>query len=153
MINLPSYKKVVSTILSCIENTPPTVSFQYINTIANKVFNHKKVILSEINFDTGSGEIVSSCTSSPYGPAGHEITGNLRIVEDRRIIQELLIKGSGNKLNRIDAVCAYKMQWAKREQFDIRIFDEWHSTIDELIVNNINVLKHKKQSRKKQQVP
>ena len=68
MINLPSLlhnKKVVSTIPSYIDNTPPTVSYRYTNTIANKVFNHKKVI-SEIDFDIGSGDMVCKCMSSPY---------------------------------------------------------------------------------------
>ena len=44
-INLPSLlhnKKVDSTILSCIDNTPPMVSYQYTNTIGNKMFNHKR---------------------------------------------------------------------------------------------------------------
>ena len=49
----------------------------------------------------------------------------------------------------LDAVCAYKTQWAKREHFEVRILNEWQSTLDELIVN---VLKCKKQVWKKQQV-
>ena len=59
-----------------------------------------------------------------------------------------------NKIKSIllDALCAYKMQWIKREHFDIRILNEWQSTLDELLVNRINVLKRKKQAWKKQQV-
>ena len=42
------------------------------------------------------------------------------------------------------------MQWAKREYFDVGILNEWHSTINENVVNRINILK--KQAWKKQQV-
>ena len=94
-----------------------------------------------------------------YGPAGHVVTGNLHIVEDKHI-RELLRKGPSfreqnnidwNKIKSIllDAVCAYKTQWAKREYFDVRILNEWQSSLD---VNRINVLKRKKQALKKQQV-
>ena len=64
MVNLPSLlhnKHVVSTIPPCIDNTPPTVSYQYTNSIASKVFNHKRVVY-EIDFSVGSkGCHVSSC--------------------------------------------------------------------------------------------
>ena len=63
-------------------------------------------VISEIDFDIGSGDTVCNCTSSPfmYGPAGHVVTGNLRIVEDKHnIIRELLIKGpSFREQNNID---------------------------------------------------
>ena len=61
-------KNVVSAILSHIDNTPPTVSYRYTSTIAN---NHKKVV-SDIDFTIGS------CIDSV-------VTGNLRIIENRRI--------------------------------------------------------------------
>ena len=57
MINLPCLlhnKSVVSTIPSYIDNTAPTVSYRYTNTIANKVLK----VISEIDFDIGSGDMV-----------------------------------------------------------------------------------------------
>ena len=94
--HLPSLlhnKNVTSTIPLCIDNTPPTVSYQYASTIACKVFNHKTVV-SEIDFTVGSKEMSCDCSNSPYvyGPTGHVITGNLRIVDDRQL-RQLLIKG------------------------------------------------------------
>ena len=88
LLSLLHNHKVVSTIPSCIDIT---VSYLYTNTIVNKVFK----VISEIDFDIGSGDMVCNCTSSPfmYGPAGHVVTGNLRIVEDKHNIRELLIKG------------------------------------------------------------
>ena len=42
--------------------------------------------------------------------------------------------------------------WARREHFDVRILNEWQSTLEELIVNRINVLKRKKKVWKTQQI-
>ena len=70
-------KNVVSAILSHIDNTPPTVSYRYTSTIANKVFNHKKVV-SDIDFTIGSNHLTCGCIDSV-------VTGNLRIIENRRI--------------------------------------------------------------------
>jgi hypothetical protein len=41
------------------------------------------------------------------------------------------------------------VQWAKREHFDVRMLNEWHSKINERI---INVLKRKKPVHRKLQV-
>ena len=52
MVNLPSLlhnKNVVSAIPLNVNNTPPIVSYKYTNTIADKIFNHKKVV-SDIDF-------------------------------------------------------------------------------------------------------
>ena len=77
MVNLPSLlrnKHVTSTIPPFIDSTPPTVCYQYTNTIAKKVFNHKTVV-SEIDFDVGSNNMYCDCHNSPYvyGPTGHVI--------------------------------------------------------------------------------
>ena len=126
------------------------------------MFNHKTVVL-EIDFTVGSKEMSCDCSNSPYvyGPTGH-LTGNLRIVDDRQI-RQLLIKGPSyreqnninwNKIKSIllDSIRAYKVQWAKREHFDVRMLNEWHSKINECIKNRINVLKRKKPIHRKLQV-
>ena len=81
MVNLPSLlhnKNVISAIPPNVNNTPPIVSYKYTNTIAHKIFNHKKVV-SDIDFSVGTNMMTCECSSSPYvyGPAGHVITGNL----------------------------------------------------------------------------
>ena len=66
IVNLPSLlhnKNVVSAILSHIDNTPPTVSYRYTSTIANKV--HKKVV-SDIDFTIGSNHLTCGCTLPTY---------------------------------------------------------------------------------------
>ena len=96
-------------------------------------------MVSEIDFTVGSKEMSCDCSNSPYvyGPTGHVITGNLRIVDDRQL-RQLLIKGPSyreqnninwNKIKSIllDSIRAYKVQWAKREHFDVRMLNEWHS--------------------------
>ena len=95
MVNLPSLlhnKNVISAIPPNVNNTPPIVSYKYTNTIAHKIFNHKKVV-SDIDFSVGSNMMTCECSSSPYvyGPAGHVITGNLRIIGNKHI-HRLLIK-------------------------------------------------------------
>ena len=158
MVNLPSLlhnKNVISAIPSCIDNTPPIVSYRYTSTIASKVFNHKKVV-SEIDFTVGSKNLTCGCIDSPYlyGPAGHVVTGNLRIINNGRICK-LLVKGPSyreqnninwNRLEMIllEAVRAYKVRWAKREHFDVRILNEWHNMLNECIGNRIDVLRRKK---------
>ena len=51
-------------------------------------------MVSEIDLTVGSKEMSCDCSNSPYvyGPTGHVITGNLRIVDDRQL-RQLLIKG------------------------------------------------------------
>ena len=127
------------------------------------MFNHKEVV-SKIDFAIGSRDMVCNCVSSPYnyGPAGHVVTGNLRIVDNRHI-RQVLIKGpsyreqNGINWNRIrtlllDAVRTYKKRWAKKEHFDVRLLNEWYCKISDCINNRINVLKRKKSSYKKRQV-
>ena len=88
-----------------------------------------------------------------YSPAGHVVTVNPRIVEDKHI-REILIKGPSFREQIIlkiksivlDVVFVYKTKWAKKEHFEVRTLKEYHSTL----VNRINVLKHKKQAWKEQ---
>ena len=106
---------------------------------------------SEIDFDVRSNNI---CLNSRYvyGPTGHVITGNLCIIIIKnKGIRQLLIKGPSYReqnnvnWNRIllDPVRAYKVQWAKKEHFEVRTLNEWHSKISEYIVNKISTLEER----------
>ena len=50
--------------------------------------------MSDIDFSVGTNTMTCECGSSPhvYRPAGHVITGNLRIIGNKHICR-LLIKG------------------------------------------------------------
>ena len=109
------------TIPSSIDDSPPIVSYKYTSTIASKVFNHKKTV-SDIDFSVGSNEMSCDCSSSRY-VAGHVVTGNLHIVENRHI-RELLVKGPSyrEQNNGITIILeAVRIQWARREHIDNRM--------------------------------
>ena len=89
-----------------------------------------------IDFSVGSNMMTCECSSSPYvyGPAGHVITGNLCIIGNTHI-RRLLIKGPSyreqnyvnwNKVQDIllDAIRRYKIKWAKKEHFYVRMLGE-----------------------------
>ena len=82
------------------------------------------------------------------------ITGNLCIVENKHI-RRLLIKGPSyreqNYINwkkvqdlLLDAIRRYKIKWAKKEHFDVRMLGEWHSEITERVKERILVFKKRK---------
>ena len=80
----------------------------------------------------GSNEMSCDCSSSRYvyDPAGHLVTGNLHIVENRHI-RELLVKGPSyreqNNITwcKIDALgSSTKVQSTRRERIDIRMLNE-----------------------------
>ena len=81
--------------------------------------------MSDIDFSVGTNMMMCECSSSPfvYGPAGHVITGNLRIIGNKHL-RRLLIKGplyrEQNYVNwskvqdlLLDAIRKYKIKWAK----------------------------------------
>ena len=97
MVNLSQIvhnKPVKKSIPNFIQNqTPPTISYSYTKTIAGKVFNFKQTI-KDLDFEIGTSNL--SCESHVsdfrYDPVGHVVTGNLGIVENRKL-RKLLSKG------------------------------------------------------------
>ena len=69
------------------EQDPPLVSYKYTNTISRSVFNYNET-LRNIHNDTYSAASSScDCASSTfrYDPHGHVITGDLHIVQNRKL--------------------------------------------------------------------
>ena len=109
------------------EKDPPLVSYKYTNTISRSVFNYNQT-LRNINLDDyRNASSPCDCQSSTfrYDPHGHVITGDLRIVRNRKL-RRLLEKGPKyRKQNNIDwhlnkelltkAVDDYAKNWSKRE--------------------------------------
>ena len=76
------------------EQDPPLVSYKYTNNISRSVFNYNQT-LRKINLDDYRNASSScDCDSSTfrYEPHGHVITGDLRIVRNRKL-RRLLEKG------------------------------------------------------------
>ena len=167
MIKIPQIlhsKPVKNTIPSLIQNkTPPTVSYSYTKTIAGKIFNFKQTI-KELDFETGTKNLSCNCHQSKftYQPAGHVVTGNLGIIENRKL-RKLLSKGpSYREQNNINwdtnqkilkkAIRDYKLQWAKKEKVDSRVLDEWECKILETIKAKIVKIKTKTKNLRKKHV-
>ena len=65
---------------------PPTISYKYTKAIGGRIFNQKKVV-KELDIDKGAGNMCCDCSGSKYcyEPAGHVITGDLKIVKDAEL--------------------------------------------------------------------
>ena len=80
---------------------PPFISYKYTHNISKKVFNYNKV-LSDVNLAyKKTWNQPCDCTRSKfcYEPHGHIITGDLRIVKNRKLRRQLS-KGTENKIQR-----------------------------------------------------
>ena len=167
MINLSQIlhsKPVKESIPSFIQNqTPPTISYSYTKTIAGKIFNFKQSI-KDLDFETGTKNFSCDCHVSDfkYEPAGHVVTGNLGIVENRKL-RKLISKGpSYREQNNINwdtnlkiikkAVRAYKIKWAKKDRVDSRTLDEWECRIIETVQARIDRLRKKGKNQRKKHV-
>ena len=138
------------------EQDPPLVSYKYINNISKNVFNYNQILHSFDIDDYSNASASCDCESSAfrYEPHGHVITGNLRIVKNRKL-RRLLEKGPKYreqntidwKLNKkilIMAVDDYTKKWSKREGYHESTLEEWSETVKLIISNRINSLQHRK---------
>ena len=166
MIDLPSIlnrKEVVKSIPSCVKDYSPVVSYTYTRTIANRIFNNRRVV-EELNFDVGTEDIECNCNSSEYRyePAGHVVTGDLRIIRDVKL-RELIRKGPNyREQNNINweinvrhckaAISKYRKKWARKECVDHRVLRDWERTVHECIENKVKQLKSKHINKRKKHV-
>ena len=76
------------------EEDPPLVSYKYTNNISRSVFNYNQALRNISVDDYRNASSSSDCQSSTfrYEPHGHVITGDLRIVRNRKL-RRLLEKG------------------------------------------------------------
>ena len=96
MIDLPrilNCRKVMRSVPSFVKEYSPIVSYTYTKTIASKIFNHRRVV-QELDMDVGTEGMECDCCSSEYRyePAGHVVTGDLRIIRDVKL-RGLIRKG------------------------------------------------------------
>ena len=84
IIDLPKivhYKSVRKAEPSFLNEPPPlVVGYKYTRTISSKIFNQKSVV-KQFDLDNDTKDTECSCSSSEffYGPAGHAVTGDLRL--------------------------------------------------------------------------
>jgi hypothetical protein len=103
-------------------------------------------VLHDLNIDDFKSKPLDSiCASSPfiYHPAGHVITGNLKIINNTSL-RDVFAKESkyreSKTINRkhnikiiMDSVEDYARQWEKREKEDLYTLSEWVKSVRSLM--------------------
>ena len=137
------------------DKEPPIISYQYTNTVANKLFNFSSTLANLDIMNYLSNPQHCQCNTSKFcnEPHGHVITGNLMVIENVKL-RELVAKGpkyrEPNKINWqstetmiSNSIDLYMEQWSKREQVDLKYLSEWKNQIKELVVERISSFKEK----------
>ena len=151
MDKIPAYFK---------DKEPPIISYQYTNTVANKLFNFSSILsnLDITNYLFNPQHCQCNTSKFCYEPHGHVITGDLMVIENVKL-RELVAKGpkyrEPNKINWqstetiiSNSIDLYAEQWSKREQVDLKYLSEWKDQIKKLVVERISSLKEKIRSPK-----
>ena len=138
----------------------PIKSYQYTNTVANKLFNFSSTLsyLDITNYLFNPQHCQCNTSKFCYEPHGHVITGDLMVIESVKL-RDLVAKGpkycEPNKINWkstetivSDSIDLYAEQWSKREQVDLKYLSEWKDQIKELALEPISTLKEKIRSQK-----
>ena len=130
-IDLPGIlneRDVRSAVPNFLNNVnPPIVGYTYSKSITIQNFNHNKVV-EESDFDVGIKDMKCECSSSNvcYSPAGHIVTGDLKVIKDIKL-RNMIAKGPNyreqnnsnwNVNSKIckEAVSKYKVIWSKKKR-------------------------------------
>ena len=119
------------------DKEPPIISYQYTNTVANKLFNFSSTLsnLDIMNYLSNPQHCQCNTSKFCYEPHAHVITGDLMVIENAKL-RELVAKGPNyRKPNKINwqsmetmvsnSIDLYAEQWSKREQVDLKYLSEW----------------------------
>ena len=89
MDKIPAYFK---------DKEPPIISYQYTNTVANKLFNLSSTLsnLDITNYLSNPQHCQCNTSKFCYEPHGHVITGDLMVIENVKLT--LFWTGSGRTL-------------------------------------------------------
>ena len=74
------------------DKEPPTISYQYTNTVASKLFSFSSTLSNITNYLSNPQHCQCNNSKFRYEPHGHVITGDLRVIENVKLI-ELVAKG------------------------------------------------------------
>ena len=151
MDKIPAYFK---------DKDPPIISYQYTNTVANKLFNFSSTLsnLDITNYLSNPQHCQCNTSKFCYEPHGHVIKGDLMVIENVKL-RELVAKGpkyrGPNKINWqstetmiSNSIDLYAEQWSKLEQVDLKYLSEWKDQIKELVVERVSSLKENIRSPK-----
>ncbi len=120
-------------------------------------------MVAQVNTDDWTKENVHACgcsMSSFCDPHhGHVVTGDLRIINNRKL-RSLLCKGpkyrepQNVQWDKLMSSFSYNLteclqKWADKEKVDVSIFSEWEEKVQEHVSENIKILKKKERGRRK----
>ena len=151
-IDLPSIFKdntVEWSSLYYFENKePPIICYKYNKPIRSTIFNFDKLV-ANLDIDTKTPDS-SDCKNSKfcYEPAGHIITGNLKIISDSTI-RSIISKGPKYRLpSQIDfnkckeemavALNEFCKRWCRREHVECNALNSWKISIFNIIEKRIS---------------
>ena len=151
-IDLPSIFRdntVESSIPDYFENKePPIICYKYNKPIRSTIFNFNKLV-AYLDIDTKTPDSLD-CKNSKfcYEPAGHIITGNLKIISDSRICS-IISKGPKYRLpSQIDfnkcreeiavALNEFCKRWCRREHVECNALNSWKISIFNIIEKRIS---------------
>ena len=135
---------VESSIPNYFENKePPVICYKYNKPIRSTIFNFNKLV-ADLEIDS---KIPDSCDCKNskfcYQPAGHVITGDLKIISDSRI-RSIISKGPKYRLpSQIDfnkckeeiavALNEFCKRWSRREKVECNALNSWKVCIFNII--------------------
>jgi hypothetical protein len=118
----------------------PIISYSYNRPIRSTIFNYNKLV-SDKNLDLDATGNSCDCISSKYNylPAGHIITGNFNILDNRNLI-DVFSKGPKYRLpvdidfiECLDLISSsleeFSKSWCKRENVNDNALNDWKTFI------------------------
>ena len=138
----------------------PCISYSYTCTrsVDSNIFNYKEICSKPTSIIFPQNPLPCTCPGSEflYAPCGHEVTGDLSIVQNEKL-KDLLRKGpkfrepvsfSWQQNDIImDDCAAYVRKWAKKEDVERDTLSKWIKSIGEVVKRRIRRPKHSVNTR------
>lgn len=137
------------------DSDKPMIVYKYTKPVRNKIVNYRQTVQSSVYDDWMASEGRCDCQYSPFKDNHHDhvITGNLNIVQNRKL-KALLSKGTNyreaktinwryNKKEILNSLTNYINGRCEKLGMPLAAFSEWKSKIVECINLKINVLKRR----------
>ena len=125
------------------DKEPPIISYQYTNTVANKLFTFSSTLsnLDITNYLSNPQHCQCNTSKFCYEAHGHVITGDLMVIENVKL-REIVAKGpkyrEPNQINWqstetmvSNPINLYSEHWSRVEQVDLKHLSEWKDQIKE----------------------
>ena len=133
----------------------PMIVYNYTKPVRNKIVNYRQTVQSAVYEDWVSEEGGCNCQNSPFVDEhhGHVITGDLSIVENRKL-KKLLSKGPNYrepktinwrnaKKQILSSVSDFVNTQCERKGLPLALFSEWKSKVNEAVNLRISYLRQR----------